>query len=87
MTAHDVRHLRVCGHCGRLGDKREMVDGIFHGQCFIDLHGLPALLRLPAEQLDNLTLGDIGVEAMKAILDKRNVHVDGFLDVIEKART
>lgn len=69
MKAHDVRQLRVCEHCNHLGDKRQMVGGM-HGRCFIEAHGLPALVALPPEETAGLRLDDIGDEAMRALLDR-----------------
>ncbi len=76
-TAHDVRHLRVCAKCGLLGDKRRMVTSDtrdwWHGRCFIDTKGMNELLMLPTDQLDSLTLGDIGPSVMHAILNTRKL--------------
>jgi hypothetical protein len=47
-----------------------MVD-CMHGRCYIARFGLDALLSLPSSQTDELTLGDIGPEAMRALLEKR----------------
>lgn len=67
-TCHDVRHLTVCTRCKELGDKRDMIDRV-HGRCFIQEHGLAALLKLSKSVLSELRLDDIGPDAMKAILD------------------
>lgn len=79
--AHDVRHLRICAHCKGLGDRREMVT-LFpvdkdwhHGRCYIAIHGLHWFLRLPTGILANVTLGDIGVEAMRALLQEMERRV------------
>ena len=72
MSAHDVRHLTVCAYCNHLGDKREMLSdprGYLHGSCFLAEYGIEELKKKPPEQLGRLTLADIGVEAMKAILE------------------
>ena len=75
MTAHDVRSLTCCLFCGQLADKRNLVKmpraGHAHGACFIERRGLPALLALPTEETDKLTLGDIGGDVMAAILKAR----------------
>ena len=80
IRSRDVRALRVCCRCGQLGDGRHMVrvvghkpQGEAHGRCYIAAFGLRALLALPLEDRDKLTLGDIGVVAMKAVLAKRPV--------------
>lgn len=77
MNCHDVRQLRVCAGCAQLGDAREMIrqprgKGCrhYHGRCFIGSHGMQQLLALPKEQTDKLTLNDIGVAAMRAVMAK-----------------
>lgn len=76
VTAHDVRHLRPCAFCPDLGDKRRMVRATAkeyaHGKCLIAAGGLQRLLDLPQPERDKLTLEDIGVDAMRAILAKRH---------------
>lgn len=79
-TSKDVRNLRVCCRCGQLGDGRHMVrvsghrpQGEAHGRCFVAAFGLRALIALPLGEREKLTLGDIGVVAMKAVLSKRPV--------------
>lgn len=47
------------------------MDKFMHGKCFVGLFGLDQFLRLPKEILDEMRLSDIGMETMKAILDKR----------------
>ena len=76
MTSHDVRHLRVCQWCGDLGDERAMVAtgprDLAHGRCaIVVLGGVEGLLTLPQSELDKLTLGDIGPEIMRRLLDAR----------------
>lgn len=75
MRAHDVRHLRLCTVCDDLGDDRNMINPDpahstrwYHGRCFIKRCGLKQLLKLPAEQANRLTLGDVGVRTMKALI-------------------
>lgn len=70
-TAHDVRRLCACQHCGEIGDNAEMVfawpyeTAYFHGRCFAKAHGVDALIDLkPA----GLTLGDLGLDLMRAVL-------------------
>jgi len=71
VSAHDVRHLKLCPHCRDIGDDRLMVkrDGKdWHGRCFSAAFGLDALLGLSDEQKRRLTLGDIGPDAMAKLL-------------------
>lgn len=73
-TAHDVRHLAACTHCGDLGDDRVMVapllsKSLYHGRCYVARFGLTGLLNLPKVQANKLTLGDIGPKAARALLD------------------
>ena len=71
--AHDVRRLRACHYCGGLGRDDCMVernDALYHGRCFINRFGLEAFLALPTEQTHRVTLDDIGVDAMRALLDR-----------------
>lgn len=74
-TCHDVRHLRVCSGCKGVGDGRQMIreprgKGArhHHGRCYIESHGMTLFLRLPSEETDKLTLGDIGPVAAAALL-------------------
>jgi hypothetical protein len=49
----------------------EETPGAFvHGRCYIEEHGLAALLCLQEHQVAGLTLDDIGQAAMQAVLDK-----------------
>lgn len=43
--------------------------GVMHGRCAINTIGLDTFLQYPREELAKLTLDDIGVAAMKAILN------------------
>lgn len=72
QTAHDVRHLCGCANCGQLGMDTTMVDldgEWFHGRCFVRKFGLRYLLALPRSKKLRLTLGDVGVKTMQALLD------------------
>lgn len=76
-TCHDVRQLRVCRGCDDLGDKRSMIQvergkaaRHYHGRCYIKSHGMYLFLQLPKEETAKLELGDIGAEAMKALIEK-----------------
>lgn len=78
-TCHDIRRMVACFHCTGIGDKQNMVpirpDGknaeYVHGRCFIEHEGMGAFLALPDETQNRLTLDDIGVKAMKALMEKR----------------
>ncbi len=76
-TAHDVRRLCVCHGCRQLGDRRNMIElkrdargehRYFHGRCYVKSYRLARLLALPSEQLERLTLGDVGVYVMQKIV-------------------
>jgi hypothetical protein len=72
--AHDVRTLRVCKVCGSLGNADTMIDldgEWFHGRCFVDRFGGSALKALPRGKQDRLTLGDLGVRLMQALIRSR----------------
>lgn len=72
--AHDVRTLRVCAVCANLGNSTTMVDLYdewFHGRCFVKRFGGKALGALPKAKTDRLTIGDLGVRLMKALLNQR----------------
>ena len=75
-TAHDVRRLACCEYCGGSGDTKNMIElqrrGWVHGRCYVAEYGIGNLLHQPMSVLEKLTLGDIGVDAMKAILEMRN---------------
>lgn len=73
-TAHDVRHLTACARCQRVRDQRWMAFAsgrTYYGRCIVRRFGLAALVALPAAQTDKLTLGDLGVEWMRQLLDAR----------------
>lgn len=73
-TAHDVRHLQGCTACRQVGDDRTMIDldgEWFHGRCFVESFGLKYLLALPKSKTDRLTLGDVGVRTMRALVNSR----------------
>lgn len=70
-TAHDVRHLGKCFGCDDLGDKRRMIYGDWHGRCYIKTYGLSDFLLLEDDETNKLSLGDIGMDAMKGLIDSR----------------
>ena len=69
--AHDVRTLRVCTHCGKLGNSDRMIDhgaSWFHGRCFVAACGRKAFLALPRAKTNRLMWSDIGTDLMKALV-------------------
>lgn len=76
-TAHDVRKIAVCSYCTGMGDKNHMIPegkSYTHGRCFAVRDGLKAILALPKDVTDCLTIGDIGGPVMKALLKKHYGH-------------
>ena len=81
-TAHDVRRLVCCTYCKGLGDKAKMIPpictdvekGYAHGRCYVSVKGQKAILALPKDVTDRLTIGDIGGPVMKALLRKHYGH-------------
>lgn len=76
MKSHDVRNLRFCAGCKDLGDKLKMVqlhlpERLFHGKCYLLTFGIKGALSLPSDQQDKLTLDDLGIDGMRAILAAR----------------
>lgn len=84
-STKDVRNLRHCSYCQHLGDQRRMIRGVtlndfrtqkyrtgeyLHGRCVIKIGGVELLKLLPRTETFKLTLSDIGVDAMKRLLDK-----------------
>lgn len=74
-TAHDVRKLRACYGCSKLGSKDSMISmpagTAMHGRCFIAKFGIAKLLQQPREETDKLTLVDIGGDAMRRLIEAR----------------
>ena len=74
MKAHDVRYLRQCVVCRKLGDIREMVnqptslDAVLHTRCFVRTRGLSGVFALTKADRDLFTLADVGVKGMKKLL-------------------
>jgi len=71
MMAHDIYETKICGRCNypALRDAMvETVEGHYHGRCFIRSYGLDALLALPAEELNKLTISDVGVPVIRQIM-------------------
>lgn len=72
MRAHDVKHLVICKGCHVLGDSRSMIPTDmewFHGCCYITEFGEDRFLKLPASHTASITLGDIGPQMMRKLLD------------------
>lgn len=71
MKAHDVRHLRICPDCRKLGDDRDMIcigRGHWHSSCAFKAFGLSGILKLPRSVQDKFSLADIGPKAMKQLI-------------------
>jgi hypothetical protein len=72
-TCHDVRKLRGCEYCHKMGLSTNMVQpskGVFyHGRCFERKFDVERLLELPRDQVSRLTLGDLGVTLARAVVD------------------
>jgi hypothetical protein len=72
-TCHDIRKWRGCVLCKKLGDKNQMLQSsketFWHGRCFAKQFGTDRLLELPREQLEKLSLGDLGLRLMRAVVD------------------
>ena len=78
MRAHDIRHLRLCAHCGQLGDGRKMLQlsgGQWHDSCVVKTHTVSQVLRLPASERDKITIGAASVELMRKLFDARHLEV------------
>lgn len=74
-TCHDIRKLTPCEHCSGIGDKRHMIllgGKHLHGRCFIALYGLSEFLSLDHKYTDRLYLSDIGVDAARALTNRRD---------------
>lgn len=71
---HDVRRLDACAHCLDIGDQRFMVrmnGALVHGGCALEIAGVPGLLALSQKDQDRLTIGEIGADAMRALIEAR----------------
>lgn len=70
--SHSVRDLTVCDICQKIARKSTSIlrgEKHFHGRCFIFQWGIEALLLLPTNDKECLTLGDIGPKAMRALIE------------------
>lgn len=73
FTAHDVRKLRLCEMCGKLGYLPQMLtldSKNYHGGCLVSTMTDEQVLALPPEQIAKLRLNEIGVELMTKLLDQ-----------------
>lgn len=76
-SAHDVRKLRTCPQCRELGQKDFMplVDGAFmHGMCAFKVLGAAGVAALGVDQSGKVTLSEIGIDAMRELLDEIEKH-------------
>jgi hypothetical protein len=72
--AHDVRTLRSCVVCEQIGNSDRMIDhgaGWYHGRCFVSALGMKAISGLSRAKQDRLTLGDLGMRLMQALINSR----------------
>lgn len=82
-TAKDVRSLDLCAHCGRMGMRTRMIRGVLlngyadrkyaigdflHGRCVVRIGGIELLKLIPRRATFVLSIADIGVAAMKALI-------------------
>jgi hypothetical protein len=73
-TAHSVRRIVVCTYCNGMGSSPNMIRAgkeYAHGRCYAAINGRKALLALPQEVTDTLTIADIGGRLMKALIEQR----------------
>jgi hypothetical protein len=71
MTAHDVRQMRLCPLCRRLGLARDMIlldRGPVHGFCAARALTPEQLLQLPAAERGKLRVSDVGADLMRRLL-------------------
>ena len=74
LKAHDVRHLTICPACGNIGDSRTMIqmqdNRLLHGKCAFEELGLDGITKLPESEVGKFRLDEIGVEAMRILVNK-----------------
>ena len=70
LKAHDVRHLCVCFVCGAMADDRDVVFDA-HPKCFYEKEGRIRVLNLCDDDMDKFRLGDIPLDLMKELLERR----------------
>jgi hypothetical protein len=75
-TAHSVRTLRTCDYCDGIGNNHSMLQVEIahekvwmHGRCFIRSLGMLNFLKLPRRETRKMRLDDIGVRAMKTLVN------------------
>lgn len=81
QTAHEVRKLRVCSHCGMLGKElheRRLNGGVerLHTKCAVAKYGLEECVRLGLAQggqkMRLCCLGDDGMTKLLDLLEARH---------------
>lgn len=72
-TAHDVRRLCLCSHCGGLGDREQMIalGGPYHTLCFRQVFGFEAVLALPMAQSGKFRMRDLSTTEMRRLINRR----------------
>jgi hypothetical protein len=73
MKADDLRLLSLCPVCGKLGDDRTMVKvgpmrSPAHDYCAFEQLG-EGILNLPREERAKFTLGAVGPDMMRRLMD------------------
>lgn len=72
--AHDVRKLERCA-CSGLGLSPTMIRigaKWWHGRCAIAEHGIEKIAAMGPQAYSGLTLNDIGVDAMRRLVNNSN---------------
>jgi len=71
-TCHDIRKWTACSVCGAIGHRDNMVqsspDVFWHGRCFVKRFGIERLLEMPRKETTKLSLGDLGLDLMRALV-------------------
>jgi hypothetical protein len=73
MKARNVPRLCLCPVCGRLGDNRTMVKvgpmkSLAHERCVFEQLG-EGILNLPKEERAKFSLGAVGPDMMRRLMD------------------
>jgi hypothetical protein len=74
MKADEVRHLRLCPVCGKLGDERLMVrvgpmECLAHDRCVFEQLG-EGILNLPKEERAKFTVTAVGPDMIRRLVDE-----------------
>lgn len=77
FTAHDVRKLRLCNICQKIGHADEMPvwsghPGHYHGECLARMLRPHEVLALPESEQRKFRLSDVGADLMRRMLDSRH---------------